>query len=361
MKKIVQHFLPVVLLLAATTLAWSQSSPNCATASDDNYLTGKAYFNYGSVSNSFNTKHRANITVGQPVIGSYFGQTHKGAFGFWASFLLPPKAPYVMASEGDLEDRVQIDWAPDPLSPASTGYKIYRNGSLLASVDGQTFSFLDFNVIAGKFYTYEVSGVSSFGEGSKGSSLGFLNPNGVVTGQVKSFSNNPVPGAIVTLTPALGAALEFDGTDDMAFAEYLPAYPRNEFTISCWVKLGDGNDGAGVRAYIFKMKLCIFPSALFLLQLHTPHHPVEVLVQFGGEEGIEQIDAAHIAIAAKVHHGQLLSWPAADIRCYWPATISKGTGRKHRKPAIGSKQLAAGGLPRAGTIGREDVGGKISG
>ncbi|MEI6410597.1 MAG: LamG domain-containing protein, partial [Bacteroidota bacterium] len=245
MKNIKQLILVGLLLCAIFQKIAAQSSPNCATASDNNFLTGKAFFNYGSVSNSFNTKNRVNLTVGQPVVGTYFGQLKKGTFGFWSRFLLPPAAPVVIASEGDLEDRIQVDWNPDPLSPAATGYKIYRNGSLLASVDGETFSFLDFNVIAGKFYTYEVAGVNVFGEGTRGANLGFLNPNGVVTGQVKSLSGNPVPGAIVTLTPTIGTAAVFAG-DDMAFAEYNPVYPRNQFTLSCWVKLDAGNNSSSI-------------------------------------------------------------------------------------------------------------------
>ena len=247
MKNRLPHFLPLLFCLLAGGSAQGQSSPNCATATDDNFLTGEVFFNYGAATNAFNTTQRTTFSIGQPVINGHFGQDFNGVFGFWARLLLPPAAPVVLASEGDLEDRVQIDWNPDPLSPsASGGYKIYRNGSLLASVDGETYSFLDFNVIAGKFYTYEVSGINTFGEGTRGSALGFLNPNGVVTGQVKSFSSNPVPGAIVTLSPTLGTAISFDGTDDMAFAEYNAAYPRNEFTISAWVKIGDGNDGAAI-------------------------------------------------------------------------------------------------------------------
>lgn len=246
MYKIYQRILLAGLLwFAVVQSGLAQSSPNCATASDDDFLTGRAFFNYGSVSNSFNTRNRANVTVGQPVVGSYFGQSNKGTYGFWSRFLLPPGSPKVLASEGDQEDRVQIDWYPDPLSPAATAYKIYRNGSLLASVDGETFSFLDFNVIAGKFYTYEVSGINTFGEGTRGKALGFLNPNGVVTGQVKSLGGNPVPGTIVTLTPTTGTAGSFDG-DDMAFAEYSPNFPRNQFTLCSWVRLDDGNDNTAV-------------------------------------------------------------------------------------------------------------------
>jgi hypothetical protein len=155
MKKI-YHLMLVWLLLTGLQQGLAQSSPNCITASDDDYFTGKAFFNNGSLTGAFNTKNRLNATLGQPVLGSYFGKQNQGAFGFWASFLLPPAPPMVRASEGDLEDRVQVDWSPDPLSPISTSFKIYRNGSLLATVDGETFSFLDFNVLAGKFYTYEV-------------------------------------------------------------------------------------------------------------------------------------------------------------------------------------------------------------
>jgi hypothetical protein len=244
MKKI-YHLMLVWLLLTGLQQGLAQSSPNCATASDNDYYTGKAFVNYGSLTGAFNTKNRLYATIGQPLMGSYFGKKNQGAFGFWASYLLPPAPPIVSASEGDLEDRVQVDWSPDPLSPVSTSYKIYRNGALLATVDGETFAFLDFNVLAGKFYTYEVAGVNQFGEGSRGKALGFLNPNGVITGQVKTLGGNPVPGAVVSLSPTLGAALSFDGNGSV-FAEYNPVFPRNNFTVTTWVKLNAGNDAAGI-------------------------------------------------------------------------------------------------------------------
>jgi hypothetical protein len=247
--KNIKHIIPLLLwgmlLTMNSQTARAQSSPNCETFSDNDYIKSTAFFNYGNVSNAYTNKTRTYMTVGQPLIGSYFAQQTKGSFGFWSTFLMPPAAPTVIASEGDLEDRVQVNWSPDPLSPAATAFKIYRDGALLASVDGETFSFLDFNVIAGRFYTYEVAGVNSFGEGARGKNLGFLNPNGVVTGQVKSFAGNPVPGTLVTLTPTIGTSGIFGG-DDMAFAEYNPAYPRNQFTLSAWVKLGVGNDGAAI-------------------------------------------------------------------------------------------------------------------
>jgi hypothetical protein len=311
MNKIYQHILLAgLLLLAVVQGSMAQSSPNCATASDDNVLTGRAFFNFGSVSNSFNTKNRANVTVGQPVAGSYFGQSKKGTYGFWSRFLLPPGGPKVQASEGDQEDRVQIDWYPDPLSPAATAYKIYRNGSLLASVDGETFSFLDFNVIAGKFYTYEVSGTNTFGEGDRGKALGFLNPNGVVTGQVKSLGGNPVPGTIVTLTPTIGTAGSFDG-DDMAFAEYSPNFPRSQFTLSCWVRLGDSNDNTA----IFDLGSAISKN----WWLHTLPAAAGKGVRFGmgnGPGDVTELDYAFPAVSADDWHYIAATYNGSSLLLY---------------------------------------------
>jgi len=219
-------------------------SPNCYSTSSVNVLKGEMFFNYGSVSNALNTKRRVNLTIGQPIVGISFGPRKNTALGFWSRFLLAPSAPSVRGTEGDLPDRIQINWSPDPLSPKSNSYNIYRNGALLASVEGVT-SFIDFNVLAGQFYTYEVAGVNQFGEGYKGAALGFLNPNGVVTGQVKTFSGNPVPGAVVTLTPNIGTSLSFNGVAT-AFAEYDTRFPVNTFTVSAWVKLSDQDDDSGI-------------------------------------------------------------------------------------------------------------------
>ncbi len=245
MKKRYQRLLTGLLLAGASCVAWSQSSPDCATASDGDYIVSRAFFNYGSVTRAYNTKHRVNATLGQPVVGAYFTSTEQGAYGFWSRYLLPPAAPLVRATEGDLEDRVQVSWLPDPLSPASASFQVYRDGALLATVGGQVRSFIDFNVLPGKFYNYEVSGTNVFGEGGRGTALGFLHPNGSMTGQVRTQSNNPVPGVVVTLEPTLGHAVRFDG-EGMAFAAYRPEFPREEFTLSCWVKLEDGNDRAAI-------------------------------------------------------------------------------------------------------------------
>jgi hypothetical protein len=243
MKKIYHLFFALLSVLVAAQ-AWSQSSPNCATASDDDYLYGRTFFNFGSTTRARNTKVRINTTIGQPTVGSFYGPSMQGTHGFWASFLLPPAAPIVMASEGDLEDRVQIDWTPDPLSPAAVSHNIYRNGSLLATVGERLNPSLTSTCWRASFTRMRCRVSTPLAKVS-GAALGFLNPNGVVTGQVKSSTGNPVPGAVVTLAPTIGASARFSG-DDMVFSEYNPVYPRSQFTLSCWVKIDDGNDNTAI-------------------------------------------------------------------------------------------------------------------
>ena len=52
---------------------------------------------------------------------------------------------------------------------------------------------------------------NSNGSSHDGSDYGFLNPNGVVTGQITTPSGNPVENATVLLTPNLGRSAKFNG------------------------------------------------------------------------------------------------------------------------------------------------------
>jgi len=221
---------------------------NCVggTASGVETYTGSIFSNYGSVTNAANSKNNITGSLGESFIGPFFGQSYQGSAGFYSRFLLPPSPPVVIASEGDLEDRIQINWTVDPLSPsAESGFNIYRDGAFIDHVEKEIRVYVDFNVQAGKFYTYTVRGVNPFGEGYPGSSLGFLNPNGVVTGQCKTTNGNPVADAGIILMPTLGTALDFPGAA-LGFVEADPALASGEWTISCWLKAGINN-----QAYLF--------------------------------------------------------------------------------------------------------------
>ncbi|MBK8967262.1 MAG: T9SS type A sorting domain-containing protein [Lewinellaceae bacterium] len=237
-----QHIRVFLLLLGMGCLGLplQAQNVNCSngTVSTTDSYSGSVSGNYGSLTNAINSKYNLTGSLGEPFIGGFFG-SFQGAAGFYSRFLLPPSAPLVFASEGDLKDRIEVNWVVDALSPSSEGgFNIYRDGAFIDHVDKEIRKYIDFNVQAGVFYTYEIAGVNPAGEGFRGNSLGFLNPNGVVTGQVRTLSGNPVVDAAITLTPTLGKALTFTD-DDKSFVEPDSALNSMAWTVSCWVKQGD--------------------------------------------------------------------------------------------------------------------------
>lgn len=239
--RLTQYTWLLLLVLTYTASAQNQACLPPVPPGTSGFTT-TVFFNYGGQSNAIGPKNRNTFTVGEPVIGAFFGRDTSGALGFYSRYLLPPFAPVVFASEGDLTDRIQVEWVPNLLSPfAEAGFNIYRDGAFIASVDKNVRVYVDFNVQAGVFYNYQVAGRNEFGEGIRGSGLGFLNPNGVVTGQVRTLNGNPVPDASITLTPTLGTALTFDG-DDGAFTEFDSSFWASRWTFSCWVRIDNGNN-----------------------------------------------------------------------------------------------------------------------
>lgn len=235
----------LLLLLTISGLqAQSTSDPECDFVVAGGIIPRSAFFNYGSGNKMKNNTRRMKLTIGQPVVGIAQGDANNINFGYWAGFLVAPFPPMVTATQGDLLDRIQISWAPNPLGPfAVGGFKIYRDGVYLASVDKNTRNYNDFNVIAGQPYNYEVRGINAYGEGSSGKALGFQVPNGVVTGWVRTNNGNAVPNTLVTLMPLQGFSARF-GPFDGAFAvgdtanagHFLPLNSGGDWTLTFWIK-----------------------------------------------------------------------------------------------------------------------------
>ncbi len=215
---------------------------DCKPDRDTAVITqGEVLFYYGSTTNAFNFTRRSDISLGQPLVGQSLSQRNIIDFGFWSRFLLPPSSPTVSATQGEILDRIRVSWSIDPLSPAPDGYNIFRDGVFLDKVDQEIRNYNDFNVIAGVPYTYEVSAVNKYGESPLGSALGFQVPNGTITGVVQTPSGNPVPDALITLTPMQGFAIQF-GSNDGAYLDtvntnlesLLPA--QGDWSLTFWLK-----------------------------------------------------------------------------------------------------------------------------
>jgi hypothetical protein len=232
-------------------LGWQNTFAQSDTLCDPNEnkkIFGELYFNYGSVTNAYSAFNRSTFVMGQPLASprNMLSQGYQAGFGVYSPWYLPPQPPILVASQGDFKDRIKISWNVNPLSTPPTGFVLYRDGSFLADLGEDIREFLDFNTQAGEFYEYSIVAKNVFGTGSPSKFVGFVNPNGVVSGKVETSSGNPVPGVEVRLTPLTGNSMAFDGVDDELCVTYHDEFPTDKFTVSAYVKLGDGNNESGI-------------------------------------------------------------------------------------------------------------------
>ncbi len=110
----------------------------------------------------------------------------------------PPAAPSLYAKTTATSPPQNIlSWEePDNHGSAITSYRIYRNGSLLATAGGDARGYTDTTVSSGESYSYELSAVNSNGEGAR---------SPAVTPVAPPIGQNPCiePGATL-LTDASG-------------------------------------------------------------------------------------------------------------------------------------------------------------
>ncbi|MBL4651239.1 MAG: hypothetical protein JKY53_00030, partial [Flavobacteriales bacterium] len=188
-------------------------------------------------------QHRVQVVFGQPLISTPTYSTDKSyVAGYWSRLLIAPSVGSLNASDGDEPDRIVLNWSLAPNTSAPDGgYNIYRNGSLLNTVANDIYTFNDFNVIPGVFYEYAVSGKNSYGEGVPFSDVGYVNPNGVVSGRITTFAGNSVEGAVVALTPSTNLSVNFQGAGgiyvDTIVGNAAPIFD-SIFTVSLWMKAG---------------------------------------------------------------------------------------------------------------------------
>jgi len=189
------------------------------------------------------------LTAGQQFIqtatNNYY---HSAITGFWSFYMKEPRPPIVRASDGDFQDMVLVEWTveDDRTGPPVTGDEVtlYRNNYVLATLPINQTQYMDFNVFPGEYYQYGVESSNTMGNSHTENNIGFLNPNGAVTGNIATPSGNPVPDTKVMLTPNLGRSAEF-GDGDHAYIYFLDAETslnrlfcglENSYTIETWFR-----------------------------------------------------------------------------------------------------------------------------
>lgn len=247
MKPFIKWIGGILLMFISLQNLQAQTDTLC-NPNENRKIFGELNFNYGSATNSYSQFNRSTFVVGQPIVSpqNMLSLGFQAGFGIYSAWALPPQPPILVATQGDFKDRIKLSWNVNPLSPVPTGFVIYRDGSYLADLGQDVRQFLDFNVQAGEYYEYSIIAKNVFGSGSENKSVGFVNPNGVVSGKIETNSGNPVPGVEVRLTPLTGSSMSFDGVDDELCVSYNDKLPTDKFTVSAYVKLASGNNESGI-------------------------------------------------------------------------------------------------------------------
>jgi chitodextrinase len=225
------------------------------------------YIPTGTVDNSFFT-HYSMLRTTEEVLGLPLLGAAATANSMTANFNLgpvgtsnsPPAAPTALTATVVGPTAVNLSWQPSTAGSAPvTGYQVSRNGAVVATVAGTSFS--DTTVSPGSSYTYTVAGVDS-------NSLTSLASNAavVVTTGVTNLLANPgfeswsgtTPLSWFTYGPATGLAQSADahsGTSSIRVSTSSASYaaagindgskgsptiasttPGTTYTASCWVK-----------------------------------------------------------------------------------------------------------------------------
>lgn len=119
--------------------------------------------------------------------------------------------------------RIDLSWSA---ADRATGYKVYRDGVLIASLTGTTYS--NTGLTAETAYSYTVSATNAYGE-----------------------SAQCEPVLATTLAAGAGYALQFDGVQNWAEAPNSASLYSTVFTLELWVKGGTKFDISNQNGYGF--------------------------------------------------------------------------------------------------------------
>ncbi len=226
-------FLLIILILINLTLLFSeiQQSNVTATFGGSARITGNSY--------------SGQITVGRPFMGSISTEDGNlsGDIGAWSFYKMLPSTPKVEASDGEYVGKIKVEWTQDILDPPGTeDTKVYKENiaNPLWVGSSQKYFFDEYDISPGEYYNYSVVLSNSYGESNVASDIGFVNPNGIITGRIHTPNNNGVKDVLVLLEPSLGYCLDITEDELLVVNDSITAL-NQDFTFEAWLKSTDSN------------------------------------------------------------------------------------------------------------------------
>lgn len=155
----------------------------------------------------------------------------------------------VIASDGEYNNRVKIEWAFEPDALANEFY-VYRDTTKIVTLASESEVYYDYDALPGTVYDYTVvANVNGdlFSEKDKG----FVRSNGKINGTVSNSAGGGVPDVRVCASAdGIHHALEFDGVNDIITLDGNIPLQNSDFTIECWAKR---NGASSVHKLLFSL------------------------------------------------------------------------------------------------------------
>jgi hypothetical protein len=141
------------------------------------------------------------------------------------------------ASDGnnDYHGYVYLTWSYSPTYTPFTGFNIYRDDVLLTTLLSRTSSFSDHSAIPGTKHIYSIETFCGLDVSQRQEDIGFIKPNGIITGTVTTPNNNPVSGVRVTIDPSLGKSISMDSAALIMPLSESTSFSQ-DFTLEAWIK-----------------------------------------------------------------------------------------------------------------------------
>ncbi|MGD8413889.1 MAG: hypothetical protein PVF33_06640, partial [Candidatus Latescibacterota bacterium] len=189
------------------------------------------------------------ISEGRALIGAPYDYDNGPGSGSAYITEIAASAYSVSATDGILKSRVRVTW--DDRSTNERGFRIYRDGEAIASVEPNVEVYEDFDAQPGRTYEYGVATLKSdlSEELDRVTDFGWRPANGSITGRVSTLYGAAAEGVKVSVDPVPTKSLVFDGAGGHIL---IPDYENtigsstgNSYSIEAWIKYS-GEGGSGV-------------------------------------------------------------------------------------------------------------------
>ncbi len=198
----------------------------------------------------------------------------------------------LVASDGsnDYPGYIQLLWDfNSAYDPAPSGFRIFRDDINITTVDGQTTAYSDYTAIPGEFYSYYIQSYNGTETGDSDSDVGYMKPNGVISGTVTTANNNPVNEVQVSLNPSPGYCLQFENANNSTMTIDDPGLDMNyNYTIEFWLRTPLGSQTV-LEKGIFEFGIDASGNMTFTNGSHT-------LTQFADSVDVTDNDWHHVAL-----------------------------------------------------------------